>query len=57
MTVTERAMKILTGKRERALKALEDKNRINKDGLFMLREDEATTLLKWLKELLNEKKG
>lgn len=57
MIVTERAMKILTGKRERALKALEDKNRINKDGLFMLREDEATTLLKWLKELLNEKKG
>ena len=57
MTVTERAMKILTGKRERALKALEDKNRINKDGLFMLRDDEVSTLLKWLKELLNEKEG
>ena len=52
--MTDRARKILGGKRERVLKALEDKNRITKDGLFMLRDDEAITLLDWLKELIDD---
>ena len=52
--MTDRAMKIQTGKRDRALKALEDKNRIDENGMFLLRDDEAKTLLDWLKELLNK---
>ena len=55
--MTERAMRIQNGKRERVLKALEDKQRFTKEEMFMLRDDEVSTLLKWLKELLNEKEG
>lgn len=55
MDRAERAAKILRGKRKRALGALEDQNRVTKDGLVMLRDDEALTLSKWLKELLEER--
>ncbi len=55
MDRAERAAKILRGKRKRALGALEDQNRVTKDGLVMLRDDEALTLSKWLKELLKER--
>ena len=53
--MTDRAAKILRTKREMALQALESKNRLQKDGLFLLRDDEAVTLSNWLKELLNER--
>lgn len=55
--MTDRARKIQEGKRERALEALEDENRKRfLDGFVALRDDEAQTLLKWIKELI-EKKG
>ena len=53
--MTDRAAKILRTKRKMALQALESKNRLQKDGLFLLRDDEAVTLSNWLKELLNER--
>lgn len=49
--MTDRARKILNGKRKRVLQALEDERRFTEDGLFILRDDEVKTLLKWLKEL------
>ena len=54
--MTDRARKILEGKRERALAALEDERRL-KGHLVYLREDEVKILSNWLRELLNEKKG
>ena len=49
--MTDRARKILNGKRKRVLQALEDERRFTEDGLFILLDDEVKTLLKWLKEL------
>ena len=49
--MTDRARKILNGKRKRVLEALQDERRFTEDGLFILLDDEVKTLLKWLKEL------
>lgn len=53
--MTDRARKILEGKRERAIGALVDEKR-KKDGLVTLRDDEAAVLMKWINELLCHKR-
>lgn len=55
--MTDRARKNLNGKRKRVLQALEDEKRFTEDGLFILRDDEVKTLLKWLKELTEGRKS
>lgn len=56
LTMTDRARTIQEGKRERALKALENENRKRFfEGFILLVEEEAQTLLKWLKELTEKK--
>ena len=49
--MTERAKKILSGKRKRALDAIGDSKRVMPDGLIFITKQEAETIGKWIEEL------